>query len=680
MRHFISFQKKKALYLQPGDADNAALAHELNHELMAVGYVLSKDAFDAVASLDEERLTEVYRDLMTGIGQVVGGDGHEPIYRNFPQSVLAMPYQEFAINALLHYWSCGSWRPEDAESLEREFRIEAARYTPVGLLTKTTFERIFHDLLYGQVSLSAFDKACVDWFVDHGGAFDFAKIVFNETASHVGKRLLDSAVEVLPVRRATTVLRIWSAYSGGDEGLKENTRFKNPSKRQRAVLMRTLEGCTDLEDSLKSQREQWLRLLFLLHPTTARHRARYPRLADHVERLRNRPKTLRTYNGKVELAIAGKDPAVFELLAQRPGAFMRRLDHLVRVFGVEAFDAWLALKPRFDQLVTAYNHFSKRAEVQGARGAVLASAARSEFVAYKALEPLPKPLVERITEQLLNRLRRFEVGELRGAVFIDPGLYYTPLATNNRASNLALDGNRVIGTSQVYTGGATLRLYVHWEGPSDIDLSGFAISRQNAVLKVGWNAAHHAAGYIVYSGDNTGLSEKNAEYLDINTAAVPEDVDWIIVEARIFRGPSSFAGYGGTAHMGWMSRAHPEAGKHWLPKTLEHAIAMSSDARVAYLMAYHPRSKNIVFLDMSMGDDRVSTPQDAMKMRVFLERFVSLDEEGAAVSWDTLHQGHILELLAPEVTTDTAAAEVVFDERTTAEQVGHLMARSVAKA
>ena len=311
MRHFISFQKQQALYLDGGNADNTALAHELNHELMAVGYVLSKDAFDTVASLETEGLSALYRDLVAGIRAVVGDAGYEPIYRNFPQSVLAMAYEEFAINALLHYWSFGTWRPEDVGHLQREFQIEAVDYTEVGLLTKTKFDRIFHDLLYGQVSLSAFDKACIDWYLDQGGELVFARISFKETASYVGKRLLDSSLEVLPILRASTVLRAWSAYSGGDEGLKENTRFKNPSKRQRVLLMRTLDACSDLEDSFKSQRERWLRLLFVLHPNTAEHRKRYPRLADHADRLRNQPKTLRTFNSRVESAMERKDPVSY---------------------------------------------------------------------------------------------------------------------------------------------------------------------------------------------------------------------------------------------------------------------------------------------------------------------------------------------------------------------------------
>jgi hypothetical protein len=678
MRHFISFQKKKALYLEPGDAHNDALAHELNHELMAVGYVLTRDAFERVASQHTDQLEQLHRDLTAGLRRVVGGGGHEPIYRNFPQSVLALSYQEFVINALIHYWSDGQWRPEDAEAMHRELRFEPVELKPVALLNETAFNRIFTDMLYSEVSLSAFDKQCVDWYLDHGGPLEFAKIRFKETASYVGQRLLATASGPLPIRSATTLLRIWAAHSGGDEGLKANTRFKNPTTRQRSVLMSTLDQCTDLEDSFKTHRGKWLRLLFFLHPRTPDHAARYPKLAAFTDRLRNHPKTLQTFNAKAEALLQAKSPELFKLLAKRPGVFMRRLDHLVRVFGIEAFYQWFELPPTFAQLVTVFNHFSTRGQPSAGRAAVLAGQAKSELVTYKALEPLPTKLVERITTLLMERLKTFTVDELAGPVFIDPGLYYVPLATNNRASSLALDG-KVIGETEHYSEQATLRLYVHWEGRSDIDLSGFMISRDNRVMKVGWNAAHHAGEFVIYSGDNTGVADKNAEYLDINTRKIPEDVEWIVTEARIFRGPTSFAGYQGTVHMGWMSRRYPEANRLWQPKTLAHARVMTNEGTVAYLMAYHPRSQSIVHLDMSMGTARVSTAADAIRVRVFLERIASVKSQHSA-SWERLNQGHILELLAGRVVEEEQGAEVVFGGETTAEQVSALMVRAERRA
>jgi hypothetical protein len=676
MRHFISFQKKKALYLEPGEAQNDALAHELNHELMAVGYVLTQAAFERVASQPTDQLELIHRDLTAGLRRVVGGGGHEPIYRNFPQSVLALSYTQFVMNALIHYWTGGEWRPEDAEAMHRELALEPVELKPVGLLTETAFNRIFTDMLYSEVSLSGFDKECVDWYIDNAGNLDFARIRFKETAAYVGQRMLATASGALPIRRATTLLRIWSAHSGGDEGLKANTRFANPSTRLRTVLMATLEQCSDLEDSFKTYRGKWLRLLFFLHPMTPDHAARYPKLADFSDRLRNRPSTLQTFNSKVEALLEAKSPELFSLLAQRPGVYMRRLDHLVRTFGVEAYYQWLELAPSFAQLVTVYSHFHGRDQASAGRAAVLAGQDKSELVTYKGLEPLPSKLVEHITSLTLERLRTFSVPELAGPVYIDHSLYYVPLATNNRASSLSLDG-AVIGATEKYTEQATLRLYVHWEGRNDIDLSAFMISQDNAVVKVGWNASHHAGEFVVYSGDNTGLADKNAEYIDINTAKVPAEIEWIIVEARIFRGPDNFAGYQGAAHAGWMSRQHPEANKLWLPETLSHARVLTNEGKVAYLLAYHPRSQSIVYLDLSMGQNQVSTAVDAIRMRVFLDRIASVESDHTP-SWDRLNQGHILELLAGAVTDDPAQAEIVFDAQTTAEQVSALMTQAVA--
>ena len=676
MQHWITFLKTKSLHLGLGDADHPELAHAINHELMRVGYVCAQETFEALASLPTSELEQVHRELSVGLGELIGrGEEYQMIYRGFPQSVLNISYEEFVINALIHYWSAGTWRPEDAEYLKREFKREPVEYQEVGLLTETQFNRIFSDLIYSDISLSKFDKRCVDWYIAQGHSVELSRVSFKETASYIGRRLMDIAkLERLPTRDATLVLRMWAAYSGGDEGLKEATRFHNPTRRQRRLLSRTLDQCYNLEDSFKSYREPWLRLLFYLHPHTARNRAAYPQLSQFSELLRDRPQALKTFNAKVEALIAARDPELFTLLSKRPGAFMRRLDHLVRVFGIEAFHAWLALTPSLMQLITIYNHFSGRDQASSGRGAVLASQSQSQVVTYGALEPLSSELVSEITETTMARIKSVgTLDELRGPVYIDPDLYYTPLAINNRALSLSL-GQVGIGKTETYEDQETLRMYVHWKGRSDIDLSGFAILKTNEVVKVGWNA-HHQTGYLVYSGDNTGLAEYNAEYLDVNTREIPDEVEWIIVEARIYRGPNSFKGYQGEARIGWMSRAEPHANLHWLPQTLKSAFVLQSESRTAYLMAYHPGSRSIVYLDVAMGNSRVSTAQDALRMRVFLESFVSLNTDNK-VSWDKLNQGHIIALLSAEVVDTPEAAEVCFDVNTTAEQVSRLIKRA----
>lgn len=672
MKNFISLQKRKGLYVVASEVihNNDGLVHQLNHELMKYGYVLSRDVFDTLSTQSEAYIQDVYNDLLQGIKRVVGGDGHEPIYRNFPQSVLALSYTEYLMNAICHYWSWGTWRPEDAEYVQREFKLEPVNYKSLSLLTKSEFDSIFTDILYSGSSVSAFDKQILDWFIDNQYTFDFSKITFKETSAYVGKRLMDVAsTSKLRTKDATDVLRIWSAYSGGDEGLKENTKFKNPNANQRFVLMNTLNGANNLEESFKIYREKWLRLLFYLNPRTKKNQIMFPNVYKFAEAIRNNPKELRTFNSRVEELFAKGDISVLDLLKTRNGVFARRLDHCVRVFGIVAINKWLETNPNFLQLVSTYNHFTDRDKEQSGRGAVLAGQTKSEVVTYDALEPLDTKLVTNIKFLLTTSMGSIKSKELaKKSIFIDRALYYRPLAVNNRASSLSLDG-KCNGTVEVCPAGKVIRMYAHWEGYYDIDLSGLVITKDNGVMKVGWNGQHVLTDSIVYSGDNTGYDEKNAEYLDIVVDKLPSNVEWVITEARIYSGKKSYKDFSGKALAGWMMREKPEANKHWLPQTIEHAQVLNSESKTAYLLALHVPTRNIVYLDLSMGDVIVSTSEDALKMRTYLENLVTFDDGSADIKWDKLNQGHVINLLSENVVAEKETADVVFDENSTWESI-----------
>lgn len=673
MKHFISFQKRKGLYIPKGLSSNLELAHQINHELMNYGYVLSKNLHERLSTLSSTELQVIYNDLISGIKNVTGGSGHEPIYRNFPQSVLALTYQEFLINAIFHYWSGGTWRPEDAEYINREFKLEAVKYKTVDLITEAQFNSIFTDIIYSNGSISKFDKGIVDFFIDNGTSFEFSKIGFKETVAYIGKRLVDSKATHLPTTDATNVLRIWSAYSGGDEGLKSNTRFKNPNSRQRTLLLNTLNECYNLEESFKIYREKWLKLLFYVNPMALKNVKNFPNVAKYTELLRNTPKVLKTFNSKVEALLLDSDISVLDLLVTRMGVFTRRLDHTVRLFGIESVNRWLDGKPSLLQVVTAYNHFSDRDKVQAGRGAVLASQGLSEVVTYDSLEPLDTKVVAKIKELLISKLQSFKSKDLsESKIFIDRTLYYRPLGINNRASSLSLDG-KCNGTVETIPSGNTIRLYVHWEGTTDIDLSGFAITKDCKVTKIGWNAHHTLGNSIIYSGDNTGHSAKNAEYLDIVKSRLDSNIEWVITEANIYRGPSSYKGYNGKARAGWMVRNEPTANEVWLPKTLEHSVVLESDSKSAYLLALHIPSNSLIYLDLSMGDHRVTSDEDAMKMKIYLDRFIVADD-GEEISWEKLNQGHIINLLGGMVVDKLEDADMVFSDKTTLEEVTKYLA------
>ena len=673
MKNFISLQKRKGLNVPASDVTNTndSLVHMLNHEIMKYGYVLTKDLFQKLAAQSEDYIQEVYNDLLTGIRRAVGQGSYELIYKNFPQSVVDLTYMQFARNAIQHYWSNGTWRPADNEYLNREFKIEPVDYKNVSSLTENEFNSIFTDILYSGASISAFDKEVINWFIENQYAFEFDKISFKETAAYVGQRLLnDTSVYVLPTSDATNVLRIWAAYSGGDEGLKTATEFKNPSSRQRKVLLRTIEAGYNLEESFKIYREEWLRLLFYLNPMTNANKVLYPNTYKHAYLLRNDAKQLKTFNSKIEELFGKKDKAVLDLLKTRKGVFARRLDHAVRTFGIVAVNKFMETNPNLLQLVNTYNHFTDRDKQQAGRGVVLASQNVSQAVTFDAQEPLDTKLVKKIKKTIFDKIKTIKSKEfVNKKIFIDRSLYFRPLAINNRASSLSLDG-KVNGTVEVIPAGKTIRMYVNWEDRSDIDLSAFVISTGNNVEKVGWNG-HHTTNVsgVVYSGDNTGIADKNAEYIDITVEDLATDVEWIVTDATIFHGHNGFNGFKGGARAGWMLRDFPEANNQWLPDTIAHSQVLNSTSNRAYLTALHVPTRSLVYLDLSMGSNHVTDANDAIKMRMYLETFVSIDNGKKGVNWDKINQGHILNVLSEKVVNNKKNADLIFSEDTAWESV-----------
>jgi hypothetical protein len=672
MKHFISFQKRKGLFLNEGTESNRLLAMQIQTELFKYGFVCSEQLHIALGKQDQQTLTEVYNDLCKGLKTIVGESGYEPIYRNFPQSVQALSHEEFVWNAISHYWSFGTWRPEDIEFMSREFALEDVNYKEISLLTERQFDSVFTDIVYSGSSISKWDKEIVDWFIDSELApkLEFNHITFKETKAYIGKRYLDLGKE-LPVRSATDVLRIYAAYCGGDEGLKDKTKFKQPKRSVKNALLRTLNECYDLEESFKTYREVWLRVLFYLNPLTSENKRLFPILASFAWKLRNNSKELKTFNSRLELAIKNKDVTIFDLLAKRKGVFMRRMNQLFQVFGMTAIDEFVKLEPTFEQLVTLYNYFADRDQEKD-RAVVLANQNKSNVSTFGALEALPSEVVEEIRGKLMVQIYKKVKMKNTKKVFINRSLYYSPLATNNRASSFSIS-SKAIGTVEKLPEDKTLRVYCHWVEKYDIDLSAFVINQDNSVVKVGWNGDHKFGTSITYSGDNTGYAYKNAEYLDLNLNNL-DGVEWVVFDARIFRGPNFNNWPNEGVLCGWMQRSKPERNNHWLPETVEHATKITSNSKSAYLCAVHVLTKNLVYLDVALDRNNiVARAADAIKMRTFLEKFVILDDGKEEVNWKKLAQGHVINLLAGSVVKTKEEADIVFDENTTWEQVARMM-------
>lgn len=670
MKYFLSFQKRKGLYITDGNEDNQDLVAQLNFELMRYGYMLSQDCLTKLATNNHEQLDAIFTDLIENIKRVIPGGGHEVHYKGFPNSQISSLIATETTLATISFMVHGNWNPVDEVSINKNLPMGTeGDYITINSITKEQFDTIFYDIIYSNNSISSFDKEIIGWYTSNGYNVSLSNIKFAEVRAFVGQKLMDNIETIsLGTNNATDVLRIWSAYSGGDEGLKDNTKFKQPKNAQKRILLNTLEGCWDLEDVFKTKREQWLRMLYYLNPLTANNIAKYPKVASYVDKLRNEPKELITFNARIEKGIFDKDEAIFGLLKRRMGVFSRRLDHLVRVFGEMAIEKWLENKPRANQLIDIYNHFTTRLS-GGKRTAILAGAGSSEGVQYSQLAPLKASLVDNVHLLTKSALKEVLGGKL-GKIYIDPVLYYRPIASNNRASSLSLT-DTPIGTVESLDLSKIIRAYVVWSTRDDMDLSGLVIYQDNSTIKVGWNSRHSLEDAIIYSGDNTGNYSKNAEYLDINIAASTQPIEYIIVENRIYSGKESFKAYNGGIFMGYMEldpklAGHPD--KQWYPNNVSKAISLNSNTNNAYLCAIHVPTSKIIYLNISIAGTNVSDASDAYKMRTFLDKYLS-NSSSFSVEWNTLNQGHILNLAAEEVVEKEEDADVVFDENTTSESV-----------
>lgn len=669
MKHFYSLLKRQGLFIDltnDNTSDNTYAVHMVNHELIELGYVLAPDTFKALVKKGIDYITNLRDELLTNLNTIIPKDGGVIIYRNFPHDVPTSNYN--TLYSALSLYSGSSNSDDIGTHIPSGFAFEPNKLKHLSLLTEAELNSIFTDLIYSSKSISANDKVIVDYFIKNGFEFDLSKITFNETKSYIGKRLLeDTSIEVLPIKSATTVLRIYASYSGGDEGLKEETVFKKPSKRLANVLLKTLDACYDLEESFKLYREKWLRVLFYINPMTAKNKVKYPTLYKFSDAIRNNPKTLKTFNSYVEEGLLKKDEKVFELLKKRSGVFGRRLDQTVRIFGAKAVDHFLATKVKFTSLVDNYNHFTNR-DTATDRSVILANSGSSKLTTFGALEALPKKTVSEIKDKLFNKMNEMKHPLLADKkVYIDRALYYRPMVDNNRASSLSLgQANGTIEKLPDFT--QTLRMYVQWYSGSDIDLSGFIIFDDNSVIKVGWDS-YQNVDYVVYSGDNTGKSSVNDEYIDINLDKVPANAEWIVTDARVYSGNNYNKFIGGSPRAGWSALADGQVNHVMQKDKLTNSMLLSADAKNAFLTAYNVKEKAVVYLDIASSGGSISGGEDALKIRTYLNKIAVFDDGKNEVDWSRINQGHIINLLATNIVDTPEEADIVFDESTTFEEV-----------
>ncbi len=633
---------QKGFIVSPNDGmDNRIAVATVQSHLMGLGYMLDETAFFELSKSDLSYIENFNNEVLTYLRDVLGGKRNfQPLYKNFPEEVMSKSDFELYLNAIMHYWSNGTWEPS-TEKYEKPIKFEKIKYVMLSHATQERFGKIFTDLVSINTSLTPQDLGVIKWFVEGGEKLVFPSVVpFKENLC----TLAGMGIEGLPVNTTTDVLRIAVHLSGGDISLpkvpnklvkrsawssqyitnaeREKFKFKNFSRKERKYLLSLLEqtNCDPREMVLKDQR--WVRLGEILHP--GEHKKTFPKAFNAFNKIRNEKVT--SWYGKLSKAFNTNLESGLKVLSERPGEFSRRIDWLVRTYpkNLELIMGYFseAVKGTSNKVIfEVYTHFEKRTEKNPNRS-VMVKGTRKK-VPLPELPPLSKDLVESIHRKLFETLKeKFSKLEPLGNCWIDEELKKIPLPTNMRSMNFStkptIRGQRVPFDNPDCK---VIRPFVHWMdkgGYEDLDLSvTFVGEKKSTVLSF----SNLRVGASVHSGDVRHRKGPCAEYIDIQIKdALSNGYQYCVIDVRNYNG--------GTLKsvetvFGMMEREHPESNRVWLPETITNCQHLESTSANTIIAVLDLHTKEYIMLDTD-SSGWVTARGDIKNTLKILDEYVKL--------------------------------------------------------
>jgi len=587
---------KGFVFLNDSDADNRQLAMTLQANIMKYGYMLDQNALNTLSRSSKQDIISFYNEVTNFLKDQLGGGSHyKPLYKNFPTEVMNLSDSELFWNQIIHYMSNGTWEPSTVE-MERPVAFENIKYTILRVCDEKTFMGIFTELCSLNTSLTVVDKSIMEWFyVEYSTKLNEhlpTNIPFKETLCTLASWQLS-----VPVRSVTDVLRIAVYLSGGDIMLpkvpnklykpnrwsryevenpeREKFRFKKFSRSERRYIMSLFENSNLDVREMKSRRERFLKLAFVLH--TGEYEKSFPKTFSVFNTLRNT--VVRSWNSEVESSFKVSFDAGLTKLAERPGEFARRLDNLIRknekdYKKIISLFAGSTMNVSNKVLFEVYTHFEGRSNAKTGRSIMVKGSRKRTTL--PDLPAIPARIIGDIQNTIWDTLRtKFSTLPSLGKVYIVPMLKKIPLPTNMRSLNPSLKpiirGQRLPFDNP---DAKVVRAFVHWTdetGGEDLDLSYLFIGDNK---KETLNFGHPRIGNSILSGDVRHRRGPCAEYVDVDIQnALSLGYRYILMDCRNYNGRGLNTV---KAYFGMMERKFTEASLIWYPETVTGCIELNS--------------------------------------------------------------------------------------------------------
>lgn len=582
--------------------DPRALAFQA--EAMRLGYIFTDEVIGRLSKLSDQRIDEFYRSIFQTLSRLKGADVQwEPFYPNFPRQVVEASDVELFVNAIVHYWSFGTWRPEFTKQ-SRLPAFEPVAFTELRLATADDVLMVFTEIISANASITETDREVMtqvmDWVPESKLLAALPQeIPFKENLCWLVAEAIKRGwlgVSTASLRTATDVLRAVTHLSGGDISLAENTKFKSPPRKLRRAFVTRLEQVINKDDIFR-HRGKWIRLAHSLHVGEFAKTA--PKTFAILSEARSADAKYVTVNGRIERAIISRDRAgLVKLLETRPGMFARRLDHVVRTFGARGtVKPFLAVADQIDTrvLLQLFGHFNARTEPVTHRVVFPKGKEGRSTLLKNTLPALTEGSVDSIRDGILETLyERFAQRSALGKVYIDPALADCPIPLSLRSAS---EGLQVVarGTKIPLGEGGTVRMFIYWKG-MDIDLSGF-FTNENftsqdtiAYYNLRESFAHH-------SGDITRAPNGACEFLDVDIEkALQRGHRYLCMTVNVFNGPN-FKDHE-ICYAGWMTRSKPNSNEIFDPKTVQARITLQCAAQSAMPVVFDLKERKAIWLDI----------------------------------------------------------------------------------
>ncbi|MEM6956298.1 MAG: hypothetical protein AAF645_11435 [Myxococcota bacterium] len=329
-------------------AIDAATFSTLLANIAHYGFALNAPAFEAVRSLAAVDVEAWWTATEAALRALTGADremADHVVYKNFPAEVLNMSEADYWLRQILMYWGLPNELLRENEAPRAPFEASAFRVLLLG--DETTLGSLYAQLVRLPSRWSDEEQLHVAHLAER-----FHKLVsvdeapFRENRIDLVHLLITQGIHP-ELGDATDVLRLAHALSDGDVSLREKGRLRRFKRAERRQLLSLLEASKHLEADVGARQEAFKRLFHELRPGD--YKERFPCVVAVYDRL-YKGEPFPSMNRELEACLAKRDVRALGILATRPGEFMRRLMHALRLFGGDAAGAFMRVAPSLTNL------------------------------------------------------------------------------------------------------------------------------------------------------------------------------------------------------------------------------------------------------------------------------------------------------------------------------------------